>query len=128
MSIEIIVIFALIYSVISSVINVIVERKKEVVKLVNEIEKYKEEDNPKKLLETYLKLSRITLKYTILNLIVGLIIFFVLWNLLKNLEILIPFLNISISWVLVYIFLTFVFVFVLKLLFNMIYKKFKKLK
>ncbi|MEM5821125.1 MAG: hypothetical protein QXP34_02275, partial [Candidatus Aenigmatarchaeota archaeon] len=114
MSIEIIVIFALIYSVISSVINVIVERKKEVVKLVNEIEKYKEEDNPKKLLETYLKLSRITLKYTILNLIVGLIIFFVLWNLLKNLEILIPFLNISISWVLVYIFLTFVFVFVLK--------------
>jgi len=115
-------IFALIYSAISSVINILVERKKEVSKLVEKIEKYKKRKDFEKLFLTYTQLNRITLKYVILNLIIGLIFFSILYYLLKDLKIQIPYLNISISWIIVYM----VLIFILSFSINMSYKVFKK--
>ena len=115
-------IFALIYSAISSVINILVERKKEVSKLVEKIEKYKKRKDFEKLFLTYTQLNRITLKYVILNLIIGLIFFSILYYLLKDLKIQIPYLNISISWIIVYMAL----IFILSFSINMSYKGFKK--
>jgi len=116
-------IFALVYSAISSVLNILVERKREVTKLAKEIEKYKKKNDMEKLFEAYMKLNRITLKYIILNLIVGLIFLSILYYLLKDLSIQIPYFGWTFSWIIVYMIL----VFVLSMIIRAFYKGFQKL-
>jgi len=116
-------IFALVYSAVSSLLNILVERKKEVIKLAKEIEKYKKKNDMEKLFEAYIKLNRITLKYVILNLIVGLIFFSILYYILKDLSIQIPYFGWSLSWIIVYM----VLVFVLSMTIRAFYKGLQKI-
>lgn len=116
-------IFALIYSAVSSILNILVERKKEVIKLTKEIEKYKKKNDMENLFEAYMKLNRITLRYVILNLIVGLVFLSILYYFLKDLSIQIPYIGWTFSWIIVYMAL----VFVLSMIIRVIYKGLQKL-
>lgn len=116
-------IFAFIYAVISSVISILVERKKEVIKLAKEIEKYRKKKDFPNLFEAYMKLNRITLKYLILNLIIGLIFLSILYYLLKDLSIQVPYLKWALPWIIVYVIL----VFILNISIRVFYKGIQKL-
>lgn len=122
----IILIFSLVYSVFSTFLNVFLEQKEEIKKISKKIEKFLKNNQPNKVYESYLNLFKITLKYTLLNLFVGFLIFLTLFSFLKNFEVEIPFVSLKIGWFIIYVFFVFVFSLTLKYLFKLFLKIWKE--
>lgn len=122
----IILIFSFIYSIFSTFLNIFVERKREVIKISREIEKFLKKRNFEKFYEKYFQLIGLTLKYTLLNIFIGFLIFLTLFSILKNFEMEIPYIGLKFTWFIFYAILVFIFSLFLKYLFRIFLKIWEK--
>lgn len=112
---EIIIITAsIIYSIIATIIELAIKRNRRISELYKEMEKYSKENKIDKVLECQIKFFRISSKYIFVNIFAGILIFYVLWMLLGNFKIYLPYLNLEVSWVLMYILIVFLLTLMLK--------------
>ncbi|MEM5830974.1 MAG: hypothetical protein QXO40_02110 [Candidatus Aenigmatarchaeota archaeon] len=122
MSFLVILIFAMFYSIFSTIIDFFVERDKQIQNISKKIENYLKKNLKERAFENYLKLFESMKKYIILNISMGVFTFIILLLLLNNTQISIPFLNISISWFWIYI----IFCLIFKYFFKLIFKAWEK--
>ncbi|MBU5682511.1 MAG: hypothetical protein QXV63_00590 [Candidatus Aenigmatarchaeota archaeon] len=118
MSFLIVLIFAVFYSFLSSIIDLLAKKDEKVQKIAKKIENYLKKNLKEKVFENYLKLLDSMKKYIILNIFIGVLVFLILLFLLNNTQIWIPFLNISISWFWIYIILYLIFKYFFELIFK----------
>ncbi|MEM5843189.1 MAG: hypothetical protein QXP52_00610 [Candidatus Aenigmatarchaeota archaeon] len=112
---EIIIITAsIIYAIIATIIELAIKRNRKISELYKEMEKYSKENKIDKVLECQIRFFRISSKYIFVNIFAGILIFYVLWMLLGNFKIYLPYLNLEVSWVLMYILIVFLLTLMLK--------------
>ncbi|MEM0243460.1 MAG: hypothetical protein QXT34_03395 [Candidatus Aenigmatarchaeota archaeon] len=112
---EIIIITAsIIYAIIATIIELAIKRNRKISELYKEMEKYSKENKIDKVLECQIRFFRISSKYIFVNIFAGILIFYVLWMFLGNFKVYLPYLNLEVSWVLMYILIVFLLTLMLK--------------
>ncbi|MEM5882012.1 MAG: hypothetical protein QXS69_00910 [Candidatus Aenigmatarchaeota archaeon] len=114
MSEIIIVTASIIYATIATIVELAIKRNRKISELYKEMEKYSKENKIDKVLECQIRFFRISSKYIFVNIFAGILIFYVLWMFLGNFKVYLPYLNLEVSWVLMYILIVFLLTLMLK--------------